>query len=162
MRLPCLREERPMTLPGSVTSAAPGLHGIDTNTVLDAADCRAIKARGFSFCIRYVARGESLPAGDLSTAEASVILDAGLALMPVQHVARSGWSPSRALGETNGKNAATHVRNIGFPTGVNVWLDLEGVKKSATHASVIDYCNAWFAEIAAAGFAPGIYVGANA
>jgi len=151
-----------MTLAGIVTSAAPGLHGIDTNTVLDAADCRAITTRGFSFCIRYVSRSESLPSKDLSTAEASVVLDAGLALMPVQHVARSGWSPSRALGETYGKNAAAHVRSIGFPAGVNVWLDLEGVKRSATHASVIDYCNAWFAEVIDAGFVPGVYVGASA
>ena len=151
-----------MALAGVVTPAAPGLQGIDANTVLDAADCRAIRARGYSFCVRYVARGESLPDGDLSTAEASVILDAGLALMPVQHVARSGWTPSRALGETNGKNAATHARDIGFPAGVNVWLDLEGVKRSATHASVIDYCNAWFAEVADAGFVPGVYVGASA
>ena len=34
------------------------------------------------------------PVRDLSGAEANVILDAGLALMPVQHVAPENWSPS--------------------------------------------------------------------
>ncbi|HEV7879435.1 DUF1906 domain-containing protein [Bradyrhizobium sp.] len=151
-----------MPLPGNVVAAAAGLHGIDANTVLNATSCAAIKAAGFSFCIRYVSRQTTLPPGDLSTQEATVILNAGLALMPVQHVAKEGWSPSQALGATNGQNAATHVRNVGFPPGVNVWLDLEGVKTSATHKSVIDYCNAWFAEVKDAGFAPGVYVGARA
>jgi hypothetical protein len=151
-----------MTLPGSVVSATPGLHGFDANTVLTAANCRAAKAQGFSFCIRYVSRQSTQPVGDLSAAEAGIILNAGLALMPVQHVASSGWSPSQTLGVTNGQNAATHAQAIGFPAGVNLWLDLEGVKSSATHQSVIDYCNAWFGEVAGAGFVPGIYVGASA
>jgi hypothetical protein len=151
-----------MPLPGNVISAPAGLHGIDANTVLTATSCAAIKAAGFSFCIRYVSRGATLPAGDLSIQEATIILNAGLALMPVQHVAQAGWSPSQALGTTNGQNAATHARDIGFPPGINVWLDLEGVKSSATHKSVIDHCNAWFAQVKDAGFVPGIYIGARA
>jgi hypothetical protein len=51
------RGEVPMLL-GQVFAAPPGLHGIDTNTVLDDRHCRAAKARGFSFCLRYVSRGE--------------------------------------------------------------------------------------------------------
>ena len=134
-------------LPGQVFAAPPGLHGIDTNTVLDADHCRAAKARGFSFCLRYVSRGDREQANDLHEAEARTILNAGLALMPVQHVARAGWSPTQSLGTSYGRNAAAHVREIGFPPGVSVWLDLEGVKTSSTHATVIDYCNAWIAEV---------------
>ena len=78
-------------LPGLVFPAPPGLHGIDTNTVLDDRHCRAAKARGFSFCLRYVSRGEQELANDLHEAEARIILNAGLALMPVQHVARAVW-----------------------------------------------------------------------
>jgi hypothetical protein len=128
-------------LPGEVFAAPAGLHGIDTNTVLDDTHCRAAKARGFSFCLRYVSRGEREQTHDLHEAEARTILNAGLALMPVQHVASAGWSPTKNLGNTYGRNAATHVREIGFPPGVNVWLDLEGVKSSSSHAAVIDYCN---------------------
>ena len=79
--------------------------------------------------------------------------------MPVQHVARDGWAPSKELGTVYGRNAAALTLSIGFPPGINVWLDLEGVKPSTSHRVVIDYCNAWFAELASAGFAPGIYIG---
>ena len=151
-----------MPLPGRVVAAPSGLRGFDANTVLTRRNCAAAKESGFDFCIRYVARGEVQPARDLSTAEANIILDAGLALMAVQHVAAEGWSPSQALGTANGQNAAKHVREIGFPEGVNVWLDLEGVKRSTPHETVIAHCNAWFAEVAGAGFVPGIYAGANA
>ena len=144
--------EATVTLPGLVTPAPPGLHGFDTNGVLGAASCRAAKARGFSFCLRYVSRGERQSASDLSEAEARTILNAGLALMPVQHVAHDGWAPSKALGTVYGRNAAGHALSIGFPPGINVWLDLEGVKPSTSHRIVIDYCNAWFAEVASAGF----------
>jgi len=151
-----------MTLPGRVTPAPPGLHGIDTSEVLNAEHCQAAKSRGFAFCIRYVSRTERRSASDLSEEEARTILSAGLALMPVQHVAREGWSPTKNLGTTYGRNAAAHVFQIGFPQGINVWLDLEGIKPSISHGVVIDYCNAWIAEVASAGFVPGVYVGAKA
>jgi hypothetical protein len=151
-----------MPLPGQVFSAPPGLHGIDTNIVLDGSHCRAAKARGFSFCLRYVSRGEREQANDLHEAEARTILRAELALMPVQHVARPGWSPTKSLGAAYGRNAAAHVLEIGFPPGVNVWLDLEGIKSSSSHATVIDYCNAWIAEVESAGFVPGVYISARA
>ena len=77
-------------------------------------------------------------------------------------VARAGWSPTTSLGTMYGRNAAAHVRQIGFPPGVNVWLDLEGVKSSSSHATVIDYCNAWIAEVESVGFVPGVYIGARA
>ena len=140
-----------MPLPGSVFAAPPGVHGFDANSVLNRRTCEAAKARGFAFCIRYVSRQDVQPKEDLSETEASIILDAGLALMPVQHVASENWSPSQALGTRNGKNAAKHAQQIGFPEGVNVWLDLEGAKASTPHETMIAYCNAWFAEIEEAG-----------
>ena len=151
-----------MTLPGFVTDAPPGSHGFDTSGVLDKGICETAKARGFSFCLRYVSRSEQQSMSDLSEAEARTILRAGLALMPVQHVAREGWSPKEGLGATYGRNAAMHALQIGFPPGVNLWLDLEGIKPSIAHQVVIDYCNAWFAEVASARFVPGVYVGARA
>jgi Rv2525c-like, glycoside hydrolase-like domain len=151
-----------VALPGSVVSAPAGLHGFDTSAVLDQAVCHVAKARGFSFCIRYVSRDERESLDDLSEVEARVILNAGLALMPVQHVAREGWSPTKASGTTYGKAAAVHVREIGFPPGVNVWLDLEGIKVSTSHEAIIGYCNAWITEVASGGFVPGVYVGAKA
>ena len=89
-------------LPGIVFPAPPGLHGIDTNTVLDDRHCRAAKARGFSFCLRYVSRGEREQANDLHEAEARIILNAGLALMPVQHVAPPAGPRQKAWGPLMG------------------------------------------------------------
>ena len=51
---------------------------------------------------------------------------------------------------------------MGFPTGVNVWCDLEGAGSAASAQDVIDYCAAWFAAVDAAEFVPGLYVGSAA
>jgi len=50
-----------------------------------------------------------------------------------------------SAGDQERKNAAKHVRQIGFPDGVNVWLDLEGAKTSTPHETMIASGNAWFA-----------------
>jgi hypothetical protein len=151
-----------MPLSGRVVAALSGMHGFDANSVLNRRICEDARARGFEFCIRYVSRQDVQPVGDLSEREANIILDAGLALMSVQHVAPENWSPSQALGVRNGKNAAKHALRIRFPEGVNVWLDLEGAKSRTAHDAMIAYCNAWFAEVESAGFVPGVYVGAGA
>ena len=147
---------------GTPQSIPNGAHGFDTDAVLTAQNCRDAKAMGFVFAIRYVGRGTTPEAGDLSAAEAQQILSAGLGLMAVQHAAPDGWDPTPALGQANGQNAAAHATAVGFPPGVNLWVELEGVANSVPAEDVIAYCNAWCAEAAQAGFVPGIYVGANA
>src|SRR5207244_7123083 len=102
---------------------------------------------GFDFGIRYISRAESEAPSDLTANEASAILNAGLALMAVQHVAKAGWLPSAALGTTNGRNAAKNANSVGFPAGVNLWLDLEGAATAATAQQVIEYCNAGFTAV---------------
>jgi len=151
-----------MPLSGTVTRAPVGAHGFDTDTKLASATARKLRLAGFEFCIRYVSRAATQPASDLTTSEANAILSAGLALMAVQHVARSGWLPTAALGTTNGTNAAKNAVSVGFPTGVNLWLDLEGVSGTAGAQQVIEYCNAWFTEVDNAGFVSGLYVGPQA
>ena len=76
-----------MPLSGRVVAAPSGTHGFDANSVLNRRICEDARARGFDFCIRYVSRQDVQPVGDLTEREANIILDAGLALMPVQHVA---------------------------------------------------------------------------
>ena len=151
-----------MPLSGSVVRAPAGAKGFDTNTVLTTAHLSDLKSNGFTFCLRYISRGASEGSGDLSVAEANRILGAGFALMPVQHVAPQGWNPSGDLGTSNGQHAAAHATDIGFPAGVNVWVDLEGVAGGTPAQDIVDYCNAWFKEVEAAGFVPGIYVGPGA
>ncbi len=150
-----------MSLPGKVQSAAPGLLGFDANTVISSATAQKFVGDGYKFCVRYLSRSTPEPKGDLTSGEANDILAAGLALMAVQHVAPAGWTPSAALGTSNGVNAAANAKSVGFPSSVNVWLDLEGVNNAASSADVIAYCNAWYAAVQSAGYVPGIYVGSE-
>jgi len=147
-----------MTLPGTVQSAPAGIKGFDANVPVSAAVAKEFLDAGYRFCARYVGRTQMAP-HDLTASEAATLLQAGLALMTVQHVEAGEWMPSAALGAEYGANAARFTAAIGFPAGVNVWLDLESVSSAAAAAEVVAYCNAWADAVSAAGFAPGIYVG---
>ncbi|HTX75587.1 MAG TPA: glycoside hydrolase domain-containing protein [Terracidiphilus sp.] len=150
-----------MALPGTIQAAATGLVGFDTDTVVSESVARLFADEGFRFSLRYLSLGSSQDAGDLSPSEAEDMLSVGLALMPVQHAPTPGWSPTGELGQAHGANAAGNAASIGFPQGVNVWCDLEGVNSASSAEDVIDYCTAWFSAVAAAGFVPGLYVGFN-
>ena len=80
----------------------------------------------------------------------------------VQHPRAAGWAPTSGLGASDGVQAASHSSALGFPGGVNVWCDLEGVAAGTSPDDVIAYCNSWFDAVAATGYVPGIYVGADA
>src|SRR4051794_5931162 len=104
--------------------AKAGMLGFDTNTKLTATTAKALREAGFRFAIRYLSRKANPSAKDLSAAELNIILDAGLAVMAVQHVAPSGWTPSDTLGVEYGDNAAAHARSIGLGEKSSVWLRL--------------------------------------
>lgn len=148
------------SLPGAVIGASPCLAGFDSDSVLDTATLQSYYAEGYRFCVRYLSLGEQSP-GDLSKAEAARILEAGLALMSVQHVNAPGWTPNEHLGREHGLSAAANAQGVGFPAGVCVWLDLEGVSAGAPSTDVEAYCRAWFDVVAQAGYVPGLYVGAS-
>jgi len=151
-----------MPLPGTVQPAPTGSRGFDSDTVITASVAQLFANQNYAFCVRYLSRGPVQAARDLSTAEASAILNAGLALMAVQHVRPEGWSPTGAVGQSDGTNAAGKAAAIGFPAGVNIWCDLEGMNQAAAAQDVIAYCTAWYQAVLAGGFVPGLYVGANA
>jgi hypothetical protein len=145
-----------------VGRAVPGANGFDTDTIVSASTARQLFSSGFRFAIRYVGRYSPQSTGDLSVSEVSDILGAGLALMPVQHVDRQGWSPTAALGISYGSSAVQNVRSIAkLPEGVTVWLDLEEPLVTTPPSQVIAFVNAWSGEVSNAGFAPGLYVGAG-
>jgi hypothetical protein len=143
---------------GTVQSAPVGSLGFDVNAVLTSEFAQGFVAQGFKFCLRYISRGIEVGT-DLTSTEAEHILNTGLALMPVQHVRRPGWIPSAAIGTQDGQHAANNASTIGFPVGVNVWCDLEGVALGTSAQAVIEYCNAWLEAVNAAGYLPGLYVG---
>jgi len=151
-----------MSLPGELDGAIPSVLGFDSDTIITAGLARQFFAGGYKFCLRYLSLAGQESPQDLSPQEATDILGSGLALMPIQHVRKSGWLPSEALGHQYGKDAAANAQNVGFPSGVNVWCDLEGVGSQAGAQDVIDYCDAWYSAVKAAGYVPGLYVGSAA
>jgi hypothetical protein len=148
-------------LPGTIQAAAPGLKGFDTVAVITAATAVQFKNSGFAFCIRYLSLGSIQ--SDLSHNEALGILNSGLALSVVQRTRRAGsWIATGPLGASTGANAASNAKSIGLPPGMVVWCDLETPDPTTPAQGVIDYCQAWFTAVQAAGYVPGLYVGAGA
>jgi hypothetical protein len=147
-------------LSATVQSASAGLQGFDVNQPLTAAQAQDFKNAGYAFCIRYIPRTAALVANNLTNAEALDIMNAGLALMAVQHVALPGWQPTTNLGTQYGNFAAQYAQEtVQLPPGLNVWCDLEGVAAATDPQDVIDYCQAWYYAVHAAGYVPGLYVG---
>ena len=150
-----------MSLPGEVQAAISSVPGFDCDTTLSADLARQFFTQGYKFCLRYLSKGQ-VSSQDLTLQEATGILSSGLALMPVQHAPKQGWFAHRALGQQHGQEASANAKTIGFPDSVNLWCDLEGVSSSAQAQDVIDYCEAWHEAVSAAGYIPGLYVGADA
>ncbi len=151
-----------VALGGTIKDAPPNVRGFDKSVAIASlAEAQGYYNQGFRFCLRYLSLGARQAHNDLSSLEASWILQAGLALMPVQHVRFSPWDPNGPLGTQTGAHATSNAINVGFPSGVNVWLDLEGIRTGTNTQDVINYCNSCYAQVAAAGYIPGIYVGFN-
>jgi hypothetical protein len=149
-------------LDGHVYTAPDGVRGFDADEKISPQAAAAFYAYGYRFCLRYVGRLQSNPR-DLKRPEAGALLAAGLGLMPVQHVAsETAWTPTPGKGKSYGTFAAAEAARIGIPPGVTIWCDLEGVAVGTDPDDVADYCNAWHAAVAGAGFVPGIYVGWHA
>ena len=149
-----------MTLPGVVRTARPQDEGVDLNTRITPESANMLASHGLKFIIRYLSRGPE-SSEDLTAEEALIILGAGLSLMPVLHPPRSGWIANADVGAQHGRYAAENAQAVGFPKGVNVWCDLEGIGDSSP-SDVINYCESWYAAVSDAGYSPGLYVGANA
>ena len=132
--------------------------GVDVNRPITAAQAAAFVAKGDTFACRYIVRQHVNPY-DLSVSERDIILDAGLGLQIVQHVAPPDWVPTSDLGKQYGDTAVNALVALGILPGVSVWVDLEGVRDTTPHADVIAFSNNWFAAVKAAGYKEGAYIG---
>lgn len=149
-----------MLRPQAVTGHA-GAIGFDTDTKLTLQTATSLRRKGYQFCLRYLSLGSQSNEGDLDSAETTLIIRSGLALMPVQHVRPPGWIPTETLGRHDGHAARVMAYRAGIPAHVNVWLDLEGIRPHTKETQILAYCNAWFDSVHAWGYLPGIYVGAD-
>jgi len=141
-----------------VRTIPPQTLGFDCNTPINYDQARAFMRANYRFVLRYLPRVTHAN-HDLTAAEVNILLRAGLAIMPVQHVEAAGWDPTAEKGINYGKVAGESALKCGIASGTSVWLDLEGIRGSTDHETVIQYCNRWYDQVAAAGFLPGIYVG---
>ena len=133
---------------------------LDAPVTLTARTLAASTVRGFpvTWVMRYVFFGPP-HAGDLTLAETGAILDAGLALVVVQHVRSPGWTAGPQLGASDGQWAARNAGVAGYAPGMGLFLvcDLEGVKNSGQ--AVAEHVDAWCQAVIAGGYAPALYVG---
>jgi hypothetical protein len=152
-------------LAGKVEKSPSGSKGFDCNTPLTTTTAKAFRDAGFAFAVRYVPRTSVTdpmnPSGNITRSEAETILNAGLALMIVQHVPSSPWDPTGQLGMNYGNYAVLNCTAIGLPYGVNLFLDLEGVRAGTNPENVLDYAGTWAKAVADGGYMPGIYIGAS-
>lgn len=141
-----------------LTKLPDGTKGFDCNVPLTDTTASLMKCAGYDFVVRYVRR-EVHSQADISLSETLNILQSGLGLMLVQHVALPGWSPSYLLGAKYGATAVEHANSIGYPPSALIWCDLEGVKLHTPHTDVIAFCNAWYDAVSKTHYEPGLYVG---
>jgi hypothetical protein len=108
------------------------------------AQAKALAASGVEGFVGYL--------GAMTPARLAAILDAGLAFMPVT---TAGEYADGAADEL------AHLKALSIPAGATVWLDLEGPKAWASDTDELAAkINAWAKAIKAAGYMPGLYVGA--
>lgn len=142
-------------------SLPDGTKGFDANTRISNAIARLFYDAGYRFVVRYVRRASVNP-NDITVGEMAGLLEAGLGLMLVQHVAQPGWHATAELGRQYGQTAALEATRVGYPKGGHLWCDLEEVDHATPSPFVIGYCNAWYDAVSFAGYRPGLYVGYGA
>jgi Domain of unknown function (DUF1906) len=131
----------------------------DVDEPMSAPQAEAFFKAGYLACGRYLPRTPALMKGNLTAVEIQILLTAGLSVFAVQHCPEPGWVPSGALGTLYGGYAAGYAKAIGLPAGMVLWDDLEMVADGTPAWAVVEYCNAWYCAVNAAGYRPGLYVG---
>lgn len=121
--------------------ARVGARGIDCLTSLTPNSAAALKAAGIDFVVRYL--------GSINPVELAVIVNAGLAFMPV------------TFGNSHdGPTAVSQCNALNLPATTTVWIDVEGKTAWDTSPNVLaDNINKWCDSVSTAGFMPGMYVG---
>ena len=126
-----------------------GCRGVDCDTVLTEKTASALSAEHVDFVVRYL--------GSISTMEIGAILGADLGLELVTFAHDPGWMPSATLGAEDGDTDVMHLKALGIPEEMVVWIDLEGSGGNA--ADTAAWVNARAKAIIQAGYLVGLYVG---
>lgn len=107
---------------------------------LTAAQAARLKCTGIDGFVGYL--------GVMSRDRLAAVLDAGLSYMPVTVAGEY---------EDGAADELAQLKALGIPAGCTVWLDVEGPKAHAQGAGIIPKIDRWAADIASAGYQPGVY-----
>lgn len=133
----------------NVVPITPGTRGVDTDTPVSDTFARMLLSNRFDFVLRYLS--------DVTSHELATVLGDGLGVCLVTHSRGVGWSPSAALGTSDGVADVAQLKALGIPATMVIWIDLEGSGGSA--ADTAAWVNARAIEIVNAGYVAGVYVG---
>jgi hypothetical protein len=114
--------------------------GIDTIATISPQYAKWLYDNGYRFVCRYLS--------SLTLAEVTAIVSAGLAVIPCTYA--DDFDPAHAI---------AGMQKAGLPFGVTVFLDVESVKLAKD--DVTARMDRWFKAMRAAGYDPGLYVGAG-
>lgn len=123
--------------------AAVGARGLDTIAAIGPAQASRLKSAGYDFAVRYL--------GSVTDIEVKTLNEAGIAVMGVTY----GGAFDGAAAVVNAREKAK------LPPNTTLWLDLEGQEGHRTAADITHAVNSWADTVAAAGYNPGLYVGAG-
>jgi hypothetical protein len=132
------------------------MKGFDIAQVLTKITALSYKNKGYNFVIRYISLESIEQPGDLTTAEADIILSVGLQLGIVQHAFSPKTTVNAGIGTIYGQRAVQHCKDIGINRGTVIWLDLEEVQ-----GDVLGYCKNWLLAVKSKDYLAGLYVGGN-
>jgi hypothetical protein len=145
---------------GRAQAAPPGTKGFDCNQNVAGSEAENFFKLGYRFACRYVPRHEPARPFDLNFKEIVLLFNAGLGVMAVQHVeSETNWTPTITKGIEMGRTAARYCDNLSYGQHCMIWLDLEGVDPIIPAGQITKFCNAWYTQVEAHGYTPGLYVG---
>lgn len=152
-----------MMAPGAVASAesapltrtvtiTPGLEGFDSLGAETAAQIDCLSGQGYSFDIIDVI-------GDAWQGEYAAAKGAGMSVVMFQGFDPATWRDP-AQGTSRGGIIATKVASVGYPKGAQIYLNLEDdIQTGTTRSELLSWVDNWAAQVSAAGYVAGVYVG---
>jgi hypothetical protein len=144
--------------------------GFDTISHVDEQTAKLFVMSGYTFVARYLRRDKRVnqypdltgDAVSLTPPELAGLLEAGLLVSAVQFGGgRMGAHLGTDYGHRIGQAAAHNATTLGLPAGVAIWCDAEWSEPVPARRSVREYLDAWSRPVEAAGYEPGLYVGAG-
>jgi len=143
---------------GAVLTAPVSMIGFDTSGSIDtAANAAYLASCGYKFAIRYVLCQGGLAVKPLTSAEASRLRAAGLAIGLIQAIPNPA-NITAANGTRDGAYAASQAKTLGYPPGCVLWFDFEGGSFPFDNV-LIAYLNNWCLAVQGAGYPAGLYNG---